>query len=151
MRTERTSLHGGRSARWQHQAKGRRRAQDETGTGIVGTYFGATMFLILLLFGVQVIVHLYAVSTLTSVTFAAAQAVANSPGDQVAEEAVAEGQARSRLGSLGSSSHTRFVWEEADGNQVVLRVESESPSFLPLPASYREISRTVTVRTERFR
>ena len=112
--------------------------------------FGATFFLLLLLFAVQVMVRLYATSVLTSVAFDAATAVATNPSNQVAEEAVAERQALDKLGSLGRD-HTRFVWKEADANQVVVRVESETPSFLPLPVSYRQISRTATVRTERFR
>jgi hypothetical protein len=122
----------------------------DAGTGLVGTLFGATFFLILLLFAVQVIVHLYATSVLSSVAFDTAQSVATDPGNQGAEETVAEQQALDKLGSLGRA-HTRFIWEEADANQVVLHLESESPSFLPLPVSYRHISRTVTVRTERFR
>jgi hypothetical protein len=122
----------------------------DAGTGLVGTLFGATFFLLLLLFAVQVIVRLYATSVLTSVAFDTASAVATNPDNQVAEEAVAERQAVDKLGGLGRA-HTRFIWEEADANQVVLRVESETPSFLPLPASYRQVSRTVTVRTERFR
>lgn len=123
----------------------------DSGTAIIGTILGATIVLLLLLFAVQVIVHLYATSVVTSAAFDAAQMVATSPGDQPAQELLAERDARRRLGSLGDPQRARFTWLEADGQQVVLRVQSESPQFIGLPEAFREITKTVTVRTERFR
>lgn len=127
-----------------------RRGTGERGTAIVGTFIGATIFLVLLLFSVQFLVRLYATSVLTSAAFDAAQEVATSPGNQSDEIAAAEASARLRLGSFGAA-HTTFTWEEVDAQRVVLRVQAESPGFVPLPSSYRRIVRTVTVRSEHFR
>ena len=115
---------------------------------MVGTLFGFTFFLILLLLAVQTLVRLYAASVLTSAAFDAARAVATST-DVQAEVPVAQADAERSLGGL--ASHTTFTWREVDGQQVVLQVDAQSPGFLPLPSSLRDITRTVTVRTERFR
>ncbi len=125
------------------------RSRAEQGTAIVGTLFGFCIFMFLLLLAVQTLVHLYATSAVTSAAFDAAHRVATSPAG-ARSIPIAQADARQSLGSLGAA-HTTFVWEEADANQVVLRVLARSPGFLPLPASYRRIDRTITVRTERFR
>ena len=121
----------------------------ETGIGVFGTLFGFLIFMVLLLFAVQVVVRLYATSTLTAVAIRAAQSVAQSPllGGDVAN---AEAIAKSSLGSFGSS-HTTFVWKEVDSHLVVLELQASSPEFLPGLPGWSRISRTVTVRTERFR
>ncbi|MGI8492010.1 MAG: hypothetical protein ACR2KC_02990 [Acidimicrobiales bacterium] len=108
------------------------------------------IFLVLLLFAVQVLVRLYATSTLTATGFDAARQVASAPGAPSAAIPLAEATARHRLGRF-ASDHTTFIWQEADDQQVVLKLDSSSPGFLPLPRSFREIHRTVTVRRERFR
>lgn len=128
----------------------KRRRHTQEGTGIIGTLFGFLFFMLFLLFAVQVLVHLYAASMLTSAAFDAAQQVATSPGDQAAQVPVATAEARQLLGRFGTGQ-TTFTWEEVNANQVVLQVTAESPGFLPLPPAFRRIQRTVTVRTERFR
>jgi uncharacterized membrane protein len=131
----------------------RRRGADvggrEAGIGIFGTLFGFVIFMVLLLFAVQVVVRLYATSTLSSVAIRAAQSVAQSPllrGDVAHAEAVA----KASLGSFGSA-HTQFLWKQVDGHQVVLELRATPPEFLPGLPGWNQISRTVTVRTERFR
>lgn len=121
----------------------------ERGTSTVGTFVGFLIFLTLLLFAAQVLVRMYATSSLTSAAARAAQDVAEAP-NPVAEAAQAEATARRQLGSFGAT-RTRFSWLEVDGQQVVLQVHADSPGLLPLPAGWRSITRTVTVRTERFR
>ena len=116
---------------------------------MVGTFVGFAIFLILLLFSAQVLVRLYAMSTLTTTANRAAQQVAQS-SDPPAAVPAAEATARTELGVFGAT-RTRFVWKEADLEQVVLEVTGQSPGFLPLPDGWRTIARTVTVRTERFR
>jgi hypothetical protein len=116
---------------------------------MVGTMIGATIFLVMMLFAAQFLVRLYATSVVTSATYQAAQAVAVT-GGQPSAIASAESQARARMGSLGGT-HARFIWREVDAQQVVLEVIDMSPSFTPLPSSYRRIDRTVIVRSERFR
>jgi hypothetical protein len=115
----------------------------------VGTLVGFSIFLTLMLFSAQFLVRLYATSTLTSAAARAAQQVAESP-DPAAAVPDAEAAARADLGPFGAT-RTRFVWKEADFQQVVLEVTGASPQFLPIPAGWRTIDRTVTVRTERFR
>lgn len=115
---------------------------------MVGTLVGATIFLLFLLVAVQFLVRLYATSVLTSAAYQAAQAVATGGGAPAIGPA--EAAARRRMGAFGGA-HARFVWREVDRQQVVLEVTDESPAFTPMPASYRTIERTVTVRTERFR
>jgi hypothetical protein len=116
---------------------------------VVGTFVGFAIFLTLLLFSAQFLLRLYVMSTLTTTATRAAQQVAAAP-DPAAATAEAETSARTGLGVFGAT-RTRFLWKEADLQQVVLEVRAESPGFLPLPNSWRTIERTVTVRTERFR
>jgi hypothetical protein len=124
--------------------------QREEGTALVGTLVGFAIIIVLLLFAAQMLVRLYATSSLTSAAFAAARQVAESPADQPAALEVAQQDAAHSLGGFGAD-HTQFHWLEVDSQRVVLRVTARSPGFLPLPASFRQIERTVTVRTERFR
>jgi len=106
--------------------------------------------MVLLLFAVQVLVHLYATSALTSAALRAAERVASDPADEAGAVPAAEAEARHELGTFGAA-HTAFDWVEVDGRQVVLSVRAQSPGFVPLPGSWRVIKRTVSVRTERFR
>ena len=121
----------------------------DRGAGLVGTFVGFAIFLVLLLFAVQVVIRLYATSAITSAATRAAQSVAQAPVPEL-EVAGAEAAARQELGTF-ASSRARFIWEEVDASQVVLRVVARSPEFLPGFASWSSIARTVTVRTERFR
>jgi hypothetical protein len=116
---------------------------------MVGTLVGFLIFMVLLLFSVQILVRLYAASALTASATTAAETVAGS-GDPAASVAAAEAAARQQLGTFGAT-RTTFQWKEADQQQVVVEVKGRSPAFLPLPASWLAIERTVTVRTERFR
>ena len=126
-----------------------RRRPGEDGTAIVGTLVGFLIVMVLLLFAVQVVVRLYATSALTSAANSAADEVASSPVPS-AEVTTAEAQAKADLGGFGAS-HTTFDWVEVDGDQVVLKVTAQSPEFLPGLTAWNTITRTVTVRTERFR
>jgi hypothetical protein len=123
--------------------------RDDWGTAVVGTLVGFLIFMLLLLFSVQIIVRLYATSALTASATRAAEAVADSP-DPAAAVSSAEQSARTQLGTFGAT-RMAFDWKEVDSQQVVLEVVGVSPGFLPLPSSWRRIERTVTVRTERFR
>jgi Flp pilus assembly protein TadG len=124
-------------------------SRSEQGTAVVGTLVGFLIFMVLLLFSVQILVRLYAASVLTASATTAAETVAES-GNPAAAMPAAEVSARSRLGTFGAT-RTTFTWKEVDQQQVVLQVRGLSPAFLPLPASWLTIRRTVTVRTERFR
>jgi hypothetical protein len=115
----------------------------------VGTTVGFLIFLTLLLLAVQMLVRLYATSALDRAAADAARSVAES-ADPAAVVAGAEVDGRAQLGTFGAR-HTTWTWKEVDGAQVVLQVRGVGPGLLPLPSSWRDISRTVTVRTERFR
>jgi hypothetical protein len=123
--------------------------RSEAGTAMVGTLVGFLMFMLLLLFSVQILVRLYAASALTASATTAAETVASS-GDPAVAVPEAEAEARSQLGTFGAT-RTTFQWKETDSQQVVVEVKGQSPAFLPVPASWLAIKRTVTVRTERFR
>jgi hypothetical protein len=116
---------------------------------MVGTLVGFLIFLILLLFAVQVLVRLYATSTLTAAATGAAEQVADAADPQATAPEAAT-SARNQLGTFGATS-TTFEWKVIDSQEVVLEVRGVSPGFLPLPGSWRSIRRTVTVHTERFR
>lgn len=115
---------------------------------MVGTLVGFLIFMLFLLVAVQVLVRLYATSSLTSAAFTAARRVATASSPAAAVPA-AQDAAIQQLGSLGAQ-HTTFSWQEVDGQQVVLQVRADVPGFAPLPG-LRHIVRTVTVRTERVR
>jgi hypothetical protein len=121
----------------------------ERGVAVVGTLVGFLIFMVLLLFSAQLLLRLYATSALTSAATGAAETVAES-SDPEGSVASAEEAARAQLGTFGST-RTTFVWKEVDAQQVVLEVQGVSPGFLPMPAAWRTIDRTVTIRTERFR
>ena len=122
---------------------------DEAGTAVVGTLVGFLIFMVLMLLGLQTLIHLYATSAVTAAANEAAQQVATAGGARQGVPA-AEAEARASLGAFGAR-RTRFDWIEVDGDQVVLRVTATSPGLLPLSGSLQRISRTVTLRTERFR
>jgi hypothetical protein len=105
--------------------------------------------MVLLLFAAQALIHLYATSALTSAATRAAEMVAQSDSP-AAEVPAAETSARSQLGSFGAT-RTSFDWREVDSEQVVLRITGRTPGFIELVPGWQTITRTITVRTERFR
>ena len=127
----------------------------DRGTGLIATLVGSLVFLLFLLFAVQVLIGLYARSVVTAAAYDAARAVAGGgafgdAGGQEANVAAAEATARSRLG--GISSRVAFTWQEVSSDRVVLEMRLVTPEFLPIRlAPLAVIDRTVIVRTERFR
>ena len=113
------------------------------------TTVGFLIFLTLLLFSAQLLVRLYASSALSSAASHAAEEVASSP-DPWAEIPVAEADARRQLGSFGGP-RTTFDWGPLSGDAVVLKVVGHTPSWVPFDRGWATVSRTVTVRIERFR
>ena len=117
--------------------------------GLVDTTVGFLIFLTLLLFSAQLLVRMYASSTLSSAASHAAEEVAYSP-DPPVEVAIAEADARRQLGSFGGS-RTTFDWGPLNGDVIVLKVIAHAPSLVPFTAAWTTITRTVSVRAERFR
>lgn len=136
------------------------RARCDDGSGLLSAFAGISVFLLFLLFAVQLLVGLYTRSVVTDVTRAGAAAVAGARVDHedpaaVAEaEQAAEDHMRDQLGRAGDAA--RFDWSGTDGEQVVLRVRVRAPRFLfgrfaATPLATDEVDRTVRVRVEALR
>ena len=125
---------------------------DERGGGPISIWVGFSVFLVMLLFAVQVLFNLYAASVVTAVSYDAGRRVAGSDGgpSYIAE---AEDRARQALGRY--ASRVTFDWSATSEEQVVLRVQSDNPSvMLPVAAgsaAFDRLDRTIRVRVERFR
>lgn len=121
--------------------------EEEDGAGLVSTLAGGLVFLVFLLFAVQLLVHLFAVSFIDAAAFDAAR-MASAHRDDGAVVARAHGLAV--LGSFADRVSSFDVAIAADS--VSVRVEARSPALLPAAfgriAGIDEISRTVTLRRE---
>ena len=126
--------------------------RQDAGAGLISTAAGVVVFLMFVLFAVQLLFGLYASSTVTAVANDAATraAAADSPSLPVIEA-----DARANLGRIGDDA--RFTWtsddENGDGHDdtVVLTVVVEPPRFVPsslAPGGFGEVRRTVRVRIE---
>lgn len=122
------------------------------------TAFGFTVFLIFLLFAVQVIFGLYARTTVTAVAADLAQRAANE-GAELDEGrfAVYTAEARRRLGGYGDGASFRFAFADADGDgtddTVAVTVDASLPILLPVRwsgYSPTDFSRTMRARIEVF-
>jgi len=124
----------------------------DRGAGLISTAAGVVVFLMFLLFAVQLLYGLYASSTITAVAHDAAQRAASS----AAPLAVIEAEARSTLGRIGEEA--TFTWRiddaDADGvdDTVVLQVVADPPRFVPRSlgagVGLGPVDRTVRVRME---
>ncbi len=125
---------------------------DERGGGPISLWIGFSVFLVMLLFAVQVLFNLYSASVVTAVSYDAARRVAGSDGGP-ASTAEAEDRARQALGRY--ASRVTFDWTGTGADEVVLHVQSDNPSILlPVragPAAFDRLDRTIRVRVERFR
>ena len=128
------------------------RRADESGASILGTTIGAGVFLLLLLFAVQVIVGLYTSSMVNAATYDAAKAVAGSDGGDAAI-ANAEANAQSQLGGYGR--RMTFDWSGSTPDVVRLVITGPRQTFLPAaltgPVGLGDVRREVTVRREKVR
>ena len=92
------------------------RRRDDRATGVFGSAFGFTVFLIFLLFTVQLLFGLYVRTTVTAVATDLAQLAANEgPGATTPERrAYYEDEARRRLGDYGDDASFEFTLVDAD-------------------------------------
>jgi hypothetical protein len=115
-------------------------------------WIGFSVFLVMLLFAVQVLFNLYAATVVTAVSYDAVRQVAGSDGGP-AFMAEAEARARQSLGRY--SARVVFDWSGTSDEEVVLRVRSDNPDILlpPVvgPAALDRLDRTIRIRVERFR
>lgn len=134
-----------------------RRGQDR-GTGVFATTFGFTVFLIFLLFTVQVLFGLYARTTVTAVASDLARRAANEGAAlDEARFAAYAAEARRRLGGYGDDARFSFALTDADGDgrddTVSVTVDASLPILLPVRwsgYSPTEFRRTMRARVEEF-
>ena len=129
------------------------RAHRDEGAGLLSTAAGVVVFLVFLLFAVQLLFGLYSSSTVTAVANDAATRAASQDAPPLS---AIEAEARASLGQVGESAS--FVWDvdDADGDgmsdTVVLEVIARPPRFIPRSIGgsigLDEVRRVVRVRTE---
>lgn len=137
------------------QPQARPSGAGDVGASTIGTVAGVAVFLTLLLFAVQVLVGLYATSTVVAASQDAARRVASTrvdhgdPGARASAVRNAENQLRSLLGETGRDA--RIDWSFED-RSVRLHIVAEAPAILPSAirdsTGLRTIDRTITVRIE---
>lgn len=128
-------------------------------TGVFGSTFGFTIFLIFLLFTVQLLFGLYVRTTVTAVATDVAQRMANEGPASFEPERVAayREEARDRLGRYGDRADFEFALVDADGDgegdTVAVHVDADLPTLLPtkwIPGSPTSFRRTMRSRLEEF-
>ena len=129
------------------------RAGSEEGAGLLSTAAGVVVFLVFLLFAVQLLFGLYSSSTITAVANDAATRAASADAPPLA---VIEAEARASLGEVGKTASFAWDVDDADGDgtsdTVVLAVTARPPRFIPPSIGgsigLEEVRRVVRVRTE---
>ena len=128
-------------------------------TGVFGSAFGFTVFLVFLLFAVQLLFGLYVRTTVTAEAADLARRAAHEGADRLDEaRLLAYGeQARSRLGSYADDAVFDFSLLDADADgrhdTVVVHVDADLPNLLPsrlVPASPTRFQRSMRARIEEF-
>lgn len=123
----------------------------DRGAGLLSTAAGVVVFLMFLLFAVQLLFALYASSTVTAVTNDAAQRAAERNAPSLA---TIEAEARDNLGKVGDRAS--FLWStvDSDGDDredtVVLEVAATPPRFVP-PSIGGVVGLGTVTRTARVR
>ena len=128
-------------------------AQRDEGAGLLSTAAGVVVFLVFLLFAVQLLFGLYSSSTVTAVANDAATRAASADSPPLA---VIEAEARASLGQVGETATFEWDVDDADGDgtsdTVVLAVTARPPRFIPPSIGgsigLDEVRRVVRVRTE---
>lgn len=129
------------------------RSPRDRGAGLLSSVAGVVVFLVFLLFAVQLLFSLYASSTVNAVANDAATRAAS--GNAPPLELI-EADARRSLGEIGAQASFRWGLDDADGDgdgdTIVLEVVARPPRFIPPSIGgaigLEEIRRTVRVRGE---
>lgn len=138
-----------------------RRAHDDRGVGVFGTSIGFVVFLLFLFFALQVMVGLYATSTLRATLNDAANRAAAGGAKAPADLDRLAAEAEASLGEMGRRPSTvielDMVDEDGDGlgDVVVGRARAVPPRFVPPSIGgmigFEEITAGARVRVERVR
>ncbi len=131
------------------------RSGNDGGAGLLSTAAGVVVFLVFLLFAVQLLFGLYASSTVTAVTNDAAHRAAEGGAPPLS---LIEADARRNLGEIGDAAQFDWSTHDSDGDgeadTVVLLVVASPPRFIPPSIGgalgLDEVRRTVRVRIEAF-
>lgn len=134
--------------------RGRSRSGDEAGSSSVTSVFGVMILLSLLFLATQVLVHLWAVSTVTAVAFDEARRVSAASSDGTlaggCDDRV-EPRVRERLGAWGRSAAVTCAPHPARPEAITVRVVGPTPArslarigFSPVA----DIDRSATLLTE---
>ena len=130
---------------------GSSRSRDD-GSGLIPTVTGVTVFLLLLLFAVQIVFNLYSNSAVQAAAFDAARLTAAEGADWSRAQDRAEAHVRNVLGRYGAE-RVDSVEVELDGDEVVLTVKAQNRSLLPLllpdGLASDTVERSARVRIER--
>lgn len=131
---------------------------DQRGAGLVGTFAGVLVFIVFLLFAVQLLFNLYATSAVTAAALDAARVVAAERVDHTnagsVQEAQQQADARARriLGRYGSRAQLSWTM---DDEVVRVHVQVRNPRVffagLDRAIGFDSIDRTVAVRIEKYR
>ena len=128
-------------------------------TGVFGSAWGFTVFMVFLLFAVQVLFGLHVRTTVTAVAADLAQRAANEgPGAlEPARVDAYRAEAVQRLGRYGERASFDFTLVDTDrdgrDDTVAVRVHAELPTLLParlVPGSPTSFRRTMHARLEVF-
>jgi hypothetical protein len=125
----------------------------ERGAGLLSSAAGVVVFLVFLMFAVQLLFALYSSSTVTAVANDAATRAASAEAPPLD---VIEAEARASLGEVGDSASFSWDVDDADGDgtsdTVVLEVVAHPPRFIPSSIGgsigLDEVRRVVRVRAE---
>ena len=128
-------------------------AQDDRGAGLISSAAGVMVFLVFLMFAVQLLFGLYASSTVTAVANDAVQRAATRDAPPLE---VIEAEARANLGQVGDRATFRWRTDDADldgaVDTVILEVVATPPRLVPTSvgsaAGFGEVRRTVRARIE---
>lgn len=128
----------------------RARRADEDGSSAIASIFGLLIFLAFLMLATQVLVHLYATSTVSAVAFDTARRAAAEGADCASIGAGAH--VRQALGGYGQRIDEPTCGVE--GDETVVIVEGPTPARLVdafgSGLGIDRIERTARVRTEQF-
>jgi hypothetical protein len=129
------------------------RGRGDAGAGLLSTAAGVVVFLVFLLFAVQLLFGLYASSTVTAVANDAATRAASANAPSLG---LIEAEARASLGEIGRTASFDWGVDDADGDgindTVVLELVASPPRFIPPSIGgsigLDEVRRVVRVRAE---
>jgi len=128
----------------------------DAGSGLIATVGAVLVFIIFMLFAVQLLIGLYGRSVITGMAYDGAREVAGFRGRRGQPTSVdearrlAEGNMRKEVGDM----NVQFSWAGSTDDTVILRVQADSPRFLWPGLSQAlatdHIDRTVRVRVEKL-